>query len=217
MLKKILFIVTSILSIESIVAQSELELKDQHRVSLNIFDQSLITLPTIKGSYDYNFFDDFDRSHHVVVELGYNYRSNLTQENRRVSGLYTGLKYAVYNRKTISRFSGFSLGYNYLHTNIDGFLKVQKSMPGLSTNGQYFEYEIRRFKLLRNSLNIERFHQFNIYDGLFFELKYGLGITYSRYDTPIDVVQRTYRNGFFFEKEALFPTFILGVNVGYRF
>jgi hypothetical protein len=216
-LKKILFIVTSILSIESIVAQSELELKDQHRVSLNIFDQSLITLPTIKGSYDYNFFDDFDRSHHVVVELGYNYRSNLTQENRRVSGLYTGLKYAVYNRKTISRFSGFSLGYNYLHTNIDGFLKVQKSMPGLSTNGQYFEYEIRRFKLLRNSLNIERFHQFNIYDGLFFELKYGLGITYSRYDTPIDVVQRTYRNGFFFEKEALFPTFILGVNVGYRF
>jgi hypothetical protein len=90
-------------------------------------------------------------------------------------------------------------------------------MPGLSTNGQYFEYEIRRFKLLRNSLNIERFHQFNIYDGLFFELKYGLGITYSRYDTPIDVVQRTYRNGFFFEKEALFPTFILGVNVGYRF
>lgn len=217
MLKKILFIVTSILSIESIVAQSELELKDQHRVSLNIFDQSLITLPTIKGSYDYNFFDDFDRSHHFVVELGYNYRSNLTQENRRVSGLYTGLKYAVYNRKTISRFSGFSLGYNYLHTNIDGFLKVQKSMPGLSTNGQYFEYEIRRFKLLRNSLNIERFHQFNIYDGLFFELKYGLGITYSRYDTPIDVVQRTYRNGFFFEKEALFPTFILGVNVGYRF
>ena len=205
------------MSIESIVAQSELELKDQHRVSLNIFDQSLITLPTIKGSYDYNFFDDFDRSHHVVVELGYNYRSNLTQENRRVSGLYTGLKYAVYNRKTISRFSGFSLGYNYLHTNIDGFLKVQKSMPGLSTNGQYFEYEIRRFKLLRNSLNIERFHQFNIYDGLFFELKYGLGITYSRYDTPIDVVQRTYRNGFFFEKEALFPTFILGVNVGYRF
>lgn len=217
MLKKTLFIVTFILSIESIVAQSELELKDQHRVSLNIFDQSLITLPTIKGSYDYNFFDDFDRSHHVVVELGYNYRSNLTQENRRVSGLYTGLKYAVYNRKTISRFSGFSLGYNYLHTNIDGFLKVQKSMPGLSTNGQYFEYEIRRFKLLRNSLNIERFHQFNIYDGLFFELKYGLGITYSRYDTPIDVVQRTYRNGFFFEKEALFPTFILGVNVGYRF
>ena len=205
------------MSIESIVAQSELELKDQHRVSLNIFDQSLITLPTIKGSYDYNFFDDFDRSHHFVVELGYNYRSNLTQENRRVSGLYTGLKYAVYNRKTISRFSGFSLGYNYLHTNIDGFLKVQKSMPGLSTNGQYFEYEIRRFKLLRNSLNIERFHQFNIYDGLFFELKYGLGITYSRYDTPIDVVQRTYRNGFFFEKEALFPTFILGVNVGYRF
>jgi hypothetical protein len=216
-LKKTLFIVTFILSIESIVAQSELELKDQHRVSLNIFDQSLITLPTIKGSYDYNFFDDFDRSHHVVVELGYNYRSNLTQENRRVSGLYTGLKYAVYNRKTISRFSGFSLGYNYLHTNIDGFLKVQKNMPGLSTNGQYFEYEIRRFKLLRNSLNIERFHQFNIYDGLFFELKYGLGITYSRYDTPIDVVQRTYRNGFFFEKEALFPTFILGVNVGYRF
>jgi hypothetical protein len=216
-LKKILFIVTSILLIESIVAQSELELKDQHRVSLNIFDQSLITLPTIKGSYDYNFFDDFDRSHHVVVELGYNYRSNLTQENRRVSGLYTGLKYAVYNRKTISRFSGFSLGYNYLHTNIDGFLKVQKSMPGLSTNGQYFEYEIRRFKLLRNALTLERFHQFNIYDGLFFELKYGLGITYSRYDTPIDVVQRTYRNGFFFEKEALFPTFILGVNVGYRF
>jgi hypothetical protein len=216
-LNKILFYFSLFLSVESIVAQSELELRDKHRVSLNIFDQSLITLPTIKGAYDYNFFDDFDRTHHVVVELGYNYRSNLTQENRRVSGLYTGLKYAIYNRKTLTRFSGFSFGYNYLHTNIDGYLKVQKNMPGLSTNGQYFEYEVRRFKLLRNALTLERFHQFNVIDGLYFELKYGLGLTYSRYETPVDIRQNTYRNGFFFEKEALFPTFILGVNVGYRF
>jgi hypothetical protein len=89
-------------------------------------------------------------------------------------------------------------------------------MPGLSTNGQYFEYEIRRFKLLRNALTLERFHQFNVIDGFYFEVKYGLGLTYSRYETPSDVVQTTYRNGFFFEKEALFPTFIVGLNVGYR-
>jgi hypothetical protein len=215
-LNKFLFCLILILSLENVVGQSELELRDKQRVSLNIFDQSLITLPTIKGSYDYNFFDDYDRSHHVIVELGYNFRSNLTQDNRRVSGLYSGLKYAIYNRKTLTRFSGFSFGYNNLHTNVDGYLKVQKNMPGLSTNGQYFEYEVRRFKLLRNALTLERFHQFNVIDGFYFELKYGLGLTYSRYETPSDVVQTTYRNGFFFEKEALFPTFIVGLNIGYR-
>lgn len=202
---------------EKSFSQNEPLIRDKHRVSLNIFDQTTFILPTVKGSYDYKFFDNFDVSHHVVVELGYNFRSNLTQDNRRVSGLYTGFKYMLYNNKTLSRFSGISFGYNYLHTNIDGYLKVEKNMPGLASNGQYFEYEIKRYKLIRNTLHFEQFHQFNVYDGLYFELKYGLGLVYSRYETPADVVQNTFRNGYILEKQVVFPTILLGANIGYRF
>ncbi|MDP2176757.1 MAG: hypothetical protein Q8K70_12680 [Bacteroidota bacterium] len=181
-------------------------------VKVSLVDQSFVTLPTVKLGYgflvkDYDYYADY-----AQIDLGYNFYS--IEDDLPASGLYVGGKYHFVKYADETYNKGFSLGYSYLNTRMHQYLKVAKSYPGI---GVFNEYEWNKFYKRRHTISVEKYHQLMFINGFFFELRYGLSLVDSKINTPKEVTQNTFVNGFSLKKRMVFPGVLIGSSIGYYF